>query len=253
MKSIFCRSSIGRKRRQNWARILICLCLAFNGGSLFAKIAEQSAQICDQAALTAARETGVPRDILRALTRTETGRGRGGKLQPWPWTLNVAGKGYWFAEKSKAKEFVESTLGKGSKNFDVGCFQINFRWHGHAFRDLSAMLDPTENALYAANFLLKLYKETGTWPDAAAAYHSRTPKYADRYKVRFERIYTGLSPTDETKTPAVVGPRTVIARPKTVNRYPLLTVTQNDVRPTMGSLVPLGAGTTTKPLFMEEG
>jgi hypothetical protein len=39
---------------------------------------------------------------------------------------------------------------------------------------------------------MQLYQETGSWPDAAAAYHSRTPEHADAYRERFLALHDGL-------------------------------------------------------------
>ena len=151
-----------------------------------------SAPLCDQAARRAANETGVPLDVMRAITRTETGRTKGGTLQPWPWTVNMEGAGHWFDSQSAAEIFTERHFLRGSRSFDVGCFQLNYRWHHMGFSSLNAMFDPNENALYAANFLSDLYSEFGDWSVAAGAYHSRTPKYANRYRQRFEKIYASL-------------------------------------------------------------
>ena len=52
---------------------------------------------CDRAARRASRLEGVPLDVLKAISRVETGRAKNGRLEPWPWTVNVEGRGYWFA------------------------------------------------------------------------------------------------------------------------------------------------------------
>lgn len=148
--------------------------------------------ICDAAGAAAAAQTGVPHDVLRAITRTETGRARDGQLQPWPWTVNMEGKGTWFDNREEALRYVLAHHQRGARSYDVGCFQINYRWHGDAFPSIEAMFDPATNALYAAQFLLRLYAETGSWAKSAAAYHSRTPKFANRYQARFERILARL-------------------------------------------------------------
>ncbi len=55
-----------------------------------------TAGTCDRAAQRAALSHGVPLDVLRAISRVETGRALDGQLAPWPWTINVEGKGFWF-------------------------------------------------------------------------------------------------------------------------------------------------------------
>ncbi|WP_170530141.1 lytic transglycosylase domain-containing protein [Ruegeria arenilitoris] len=149
-------------------------------------------EVCDRAARRAAMAEGVPQDILLAVTRTETGRTMKGRLTPWPWTVNVEGKGYWFATETEAKAFVFDVFKAGARSFDIGCFQINYRWHGKAFRSIDAMFDPDLNAAYAAQFLKSLFTEQGSWGHAVGAYHSRTPGLAQAYTDRFETILANL-------------------------------------------------------------
>lgn len=150
--------------------------------------AAAAAALCDAAAARAATATGVPEAVLRAISLTETGRQREGTLQPWPWTVNMEGAGKWFDSAEEALAFVRTHHARGARSYDVGCFQINYRWHGAAFDNVEQMFDPDRNALYAARFLARLHAETGEWVAAAGAYHSRTPKYASRYSARFRRI-----------------------------------------------------------------
>lgn len=157
--------------------------------------------VCDHAALKAARQTGVPISVLKAITRTETGRTRDGTLQPWPWTVNMEGDGHWFDARSAAQDYTERHFQRGARSFDVGCFQLNYRWHHQGFPSLEAMFDPERNALYAAEFLRDLYAEFGDWSRAAGAYHSRTPKFATRYRARFDRIHASIA-DDQTPPPS---------------------------------------------------
>jgi len=155
--------------------------------------------LCDQAAHNAARKYNVPVNVLLAITRTETGRAKNGKLQPWPWTVNDRGKGYWFDTESKMKQFIKTLRAQGVTSFDVGCFQLNYRWHHTGFSSLDDMAHPTHNANYAAKFLDSLYAETGDWAKAAGFYHSRTKHYAQKYQSRFQRIYASLGSNVATK------------------------------------------------------
>ncbi|WP_377191509.1 lytic transglycosylase domain-containing protein [Ruegeria meonggei] len=148
--------------------------------------------ICDAAAQHAASAEGVPLNVLRAIARVETGRARDGRLEPWPWTINVEGQGYWFTSEFEAKNYVFNIFKAGKRSFDIGCFQINYRWHGKAFRSIDAMFDPDENATYAARFLTELYAELGSWPAAVGAYHSRTPELAHAYSGRFQAVLAQL-------------------------------------------------------------
>jgi len=201
-------------------------------------------QICDQAAQIAATESNVPVSVLRSITRTETGRTHAGSLQPWPWTVNMEGVGKWFDTEDAARAYVFKHFKRGARSFDVGCFQINYRWHGQAFRSIDEMFDPVENARYAASFLSELHAETGNWSKAAGAYHSRTPKFATRYRARFDDIRQTM------EAPHSPPPATVVVTSQDsgdyqlarINRYPLLQQVSHQA--SRGSLVPLGQATS---------
>lgn len=151
------------------------------------------AVLCIEAARTAANRTGVPFDVLMAITLVETGHKRVGELQPWPWTVNSAGNGQWFESKVKAEIHVKNLLDQGVTNIDLGCFQLNYRWHAENFSSIDDMLDPVRNAEYAARYLSGLQRKTGDWGSAAAAYHSATPEYAERYRTRFDATIAALT------------------------------------------------------------
>ncbi|WP_093036171.1 transglycosylase SLT domain-containing protein [Roseovarius azorensis] len=192
---------------------------------------------CDIAARHAAALTDVPLSVLLSITRVETGRTEGGRLEPWPWTVNMEGKGHWFDNRDAARAFVHTEFQRGARSFDVGCFQVNYKWHGDAFRSIDHMFDPTENALYAAKFLAGLYAESGDWSAAAGAYHSRTPHYARKYRARFDRIRQTLHELPETGP--LPAPRlTETPRRHAENNFPLLL--PGAPPRTTGSLVPLG-------------
>lgn len=145
------------------------------------------ADICYGAIDRASRQMNVPADVMLAISLTETGRKMQGEFRPWPWTVNMEGKGFWFDTREEALAYVKKRHAQGARSFDVGCFQINYKWHGQHFRSIEDMFDPQINATYAAKFLGDLFRETGGWTRAAGAYHSRTPEYANRYAARFDR------------------------------------------------------------------
>lgn len=209
------------------------LMLASGAASVAATTSEpEISRLCDRAAITASRTENVPLDVLRAISRTETGRTGKSGLQPWPWTVNMEGTGRWFATEDEARAYVFKHFKRGARSFDVGCFQINYKWHGAAFRSIDDMFDPTLNAQYAASFLKELYQEFGNWSEAAGAFHSRTPENARRYATRFDSIRNRLNP--DTGIPLLpVGAQqnqTIAQEPKPLLRGGSLT---------MGSLVPI--------------
>lgn len=168
---------------------LACLC---HGPAARADSLEAGAATCERAVAGGARRSGVPEGVLRAISLTETGRAVGGRLRPWPWAINREGRGYWFASREEALAFARASLADGRRSFDVGCFQINYLWHGANFASLEAMFDPDTGADYAARFLTDLHAERGDWSLAAGAYHSQTPDRAQVYRARFDRILAGI-------------------------------------------------------------
>ncbi len=190
----------------------------------------QARTVCDTAAERAARDSGVPLSVLKSITRAETGRTQDGRLTPWPWTVNMEGAGHWFNNRADAEAFITSRMEDGARSFDVGCFQINYKWHGHKFTSASAMFDPISNARYAAKFLSELYAQSGDWSIAAGHYHSRTPEYAQRYRTRFDRIHRSVAKSDPTPLP------TASISTVRVNDYPLLQSGAEAI--SLGSLVP---------------
>ena len=100
----------------------------------------------------------MPQDVLHAISLTETGRPANGRLRPWPWAINREGKGFWFKNRDEALAFAKASVAAGRRSFDVGCFQINYHWHGMNFASLEAMFDPDTGADYAARFLQSLYR-----------------------------------------------------------------------------------------------
>lgn len=177
----------------------LALALSLIGSSAWAaqRPPTEVATICDTAAVRGAERGEAPVEILRALTRTETGRRMEGALRPWPWTVNMEGEGFWFDSRAEALDFVTRRHAEGARSFDIGCFQINFRWHGEAFASLNEMFDPIINARYAARFLAELKAEGGDWRAAIGRYHSRTPSFAAKYTDRFDNILARLEPAGD--------------------------------------------------------
>lgn len=205
--------------------------------------------ICELAAAEASAREGVPLSVMRAIALGESGRHRDGELKPWPWTVNMEGKGFWFDSRAEALAFAQKEYDKGARSFDIGCFQINFRWHGQHFSSIDHMFEPLANAVYAARFMRSLYAEQGSWEAAAGAYHSRTPEFANSYAERFSNLRNTLQPHSGQNPPDIPdivlaaygaeGPPPLagaddVAR---INSYPLL---QTGSGGGLGSLVPIG-------------
>ena len=107
------------------------------GPAAYANVATQDpalANICYRAIDRASTQMNVPADVKLAITLTETGRKMKGDYRPWPWTVNMEGKGFWFDTRAEALAYVKRRHAEGARSFDVGCFQINYKWHGYRTR-----------------------------------------------------------------------------------------------------------------------
>jgi len=140
--------------------------------------------ICMQATLQAEEKYQIQKYLLTSISTVETGKWS--KLlqqkSAWPWTINVRGRGHYYKTKEAAIAAAKELRRKGIKSFDVGCMQINMKFHGKAFASLEDAFDPQTNVEYAARYLSKLYQKRQDWMQAATDYHSRRPKKAKIYK-----------------------------------------------------------------------
>lgn len=79
-------------------------------------------------------------------------------VRPWPWAVNVNGKGTWFDSKEEAKVFIKDFLSKGGKSIDIGVMQINTRWHYHRFSDPIELLDVKTSIRIGEEILIEAIK-----------------------------------------------------------------------------------------------
>ena len=231
------------QRTGSWVGLAVALWAGLFGadGAWAARGSDDA--VCETAARRAAAETGVPLAVLLAVALSESGRKAGTRFAPWPWVLNTEGQGAFFDTRAQALAAAQAAISSGRDSTDIGCFQINFRWHGTAFASLSDMIDPDRNASYAARFLRDLYAESGDWIVAAGHYHSRTPVHAERYRKVVQRHLAAL---DAGPLPAPGPLRDAVPMvlradaPMRENRFQLL---QGGGAPvSMGSLVPDNPG-----------
>ena len=133
----------------------------------------------------------MPVQLVRAISTVEAGRldGRTHRVSPWPWTINVYGNGYFYPTKTQAMAAVLVLQAAGIQSIDVGCMQINLMYHPQAFASLDEAFSPSANVAYAVGFLTELFRQTGSWPAAAAAYHSQTTEIGAEYEKRVMALY----------------------------------------------------------------
>jgi soluble lytic murein transglycosylase-like protein len=123
---------------------------------------------CEREMTRAAAVSGVPLNVLYSVGLTETGvRGELG-----PYDMNVDGKAVASASLAEALRRFGEAKARGARLIDIGCMQINYRYHGSRFASLAAMFDPAQNVDYAASYLKTLKAREGSWTLAVARYNA---------------------------------------------------------------------------------
>lgn len=138
----------------------------------------------------------MPKNLLRAVSVTESGKWNRelNKSVAWPWTINVQGRGYHYDSKQEAIAAVKKFQAQGIESIDVGCMQINLRYHPDAFSSLDQAFEPKYNIGYAATFLKTHYETYNNWQTAIRMYHNADPVLGQRY---LSRIYKTWRAEDE--------------------------------------------------------
>jgi len=157
----------------------------------------------------AARQEGVPPAVLYALALTESGVRLKQGIRPWPWTLNIAGKSYYFRNQQAAcAAITQAVATQGRKRVDVGLGQINLGWHAGLFHSDCDALQPNRNLRHAARLLRSHFEHSGDWLAAAARYHRPAGGLpAQRYRQTFTRQLAQVMQVAESELPAALGQR----------------------------------------------
>ena len=176
------------------ALILLSNSLYANEDTDILPIKEQlnDSALCSVAAKKAGVEFGVNYDLLQTISAVESGRWDDSKnaYVAWPWTVNANGKGYYYTSKEEAVAAVKSFQRQGITSIDVGCMQINLKYHGAAFSSVDEAFEPAKNVAYSAQFLKNLYKRNGhSWQKTAMQYHSKNHTRGLQYKSKLEQHY----------------------------------------------------------------
>ena len=153
---------------------LFFILFILSSNSVFASVNDN--EICKKTISNIESLTDIPKNLLLGIGKTESGRVlKSKKLIVWPWTVNHSGKSLFFDNQKQMKKYVLKHVLKGDNNLDVGCMQINLKWHKHNFKKINDMISPEPNVSYAASFLLQLKKKYGNWNEAIKFYHSSDP------------------------------------------------------------------------------
>lgn len=162
------------------------------------------------------RQEGIPRNLLLAMARVESGRWDKDSqdYRAWPWTVNVAGKAHYLRSRTDAVDLVTRYIKEGVTNIDVGCMQLNVNHHLPKFSSVTEMLDPAKNVRYAAKFLRHLkVTEKKPWSEAVGNYHSRTQIHHSRYKAKVYETLNTVNQSTKSKKPVKPEPgQTILAQ-----------------------------------------
>jgi len=123
---------------------------------------------CEREMARAAQMEDIPLAVLYSVGLTETGAR--GQLQPY--AMNVDGVAVASASLPEAMTKFTEAKARGAKFIDIGCMQINHRFHGKNFASLAAMFDERLNVAYAARFLKDLRARESSWTLAVARYNA---------------------------------------------------------------------------------
>jgi hypothetical protein len=103
----------------------------------------------------------------------------------WPWTLNVAGRGFFFRTREDAYRAIRILIADGRSDFDIGIMQVNWGYHSKRFASPWDALSPATNIHVAEDILNENYQKTHSAVKAVAYYHSANPQPGREYLARF--------------------------------------------------------------------
>jgi len=132
----------------------------------------------------AAQQAGVPSPVLYAVALQESGARLRGRLIPWPWTLNVAGRAERYATQAEACAGIQRALARTpASRIDAGLGQVNLGYHAHRYGHPCDLLDPYRNLAIAAEILQEQHTPGREWLVAMGRYHRPAGgKPAARYR-----------------------------------------------------------------------
>lgn len=158
---------------------------AFVTANCFAEIPRAYRIVADQ--------YGVPAEVFFAIALQESGKSGEDKFLPWPWTLNINNKGYYFDTREEAEMALIAAMENAKRQgkvgrVAVGLGQIYMPSHVTQFVSPIQALDPTRNLHYAARLLAEHYQATRQegspdWWVAVGRYHTPSnTKLATAYR-----------------------------------------------------------------------
>ena len=155
-------SSLARRAGRAAVALVLCACTAIAFGQ----------EVPPPAYQLAAQQAGVPSPVLYAVALHESGARLRGRLIPWPWTLNVAGRAERYATRAGACAGIRQALARVPANrIDAGLGQVNLGYHAQRYEHPCELLDPYRNLAIAAEILQEQHTPGEDWLVAIGRYH----------------------------------------------------------------------------------
>ena len=135
-----------------------------------------------------AKVNHMPAAVLYALALGESEVTlKSGRVRPWPWTLNVKGRSYYYANYKSACQALQGFLTQ-TQLVDIGLAQHNWRWQKAHFNRPCDVFSPRLNLTHAAKLLRQGKQKRGSWVAAAGYFHRPAGGApARRYEAAFVR------------------------------------------------------------------
>ena len=146
-----------------------------------------------------AAEYGIPGPLFYAVALAESGKRIGPTRQrrPWPWTLNIAGKGRYFSTRWQAWRALDQSLRTGQDSVDIGLMQVNWRFHEKHLGNSWLALEPHHNLAVGAEILKDCYAKRRDWWASVGCYHAPSDSdRARRYRERVVALWRELAAVD---------------------------------------------------------
>ena len=153
---------------------------------------EPPPQTCLDHILATEQELALPSGMLLSVALSESGRNG----TPASYALNIHGRAHFPANEREAARLLRDDQGRLRRNVFAGCMQLSVQHHQAAFRPVERIVNPGENVRYAANYLIRLKRETGSWAGALARYNGGQGAKRTAYVCRIQHQMTALGSPD---------------------------------------------------------
>lgn len=128
-----------------------------------------------------AKQVGIPSFIVVSVISHESGDPKN-EFFINPNALNIKGRSYYPATKSKAYALIVNALTEGKDSVGVGIGQVEWKYHDRSFVSLWEALDPEKNLDVTLGYLKEMIEYCdGVYSCGVAAYHNRNKSIGKKY------------------------------------------------------------------------